>query len=182
MSDPLPSSTGSHAAELNQNHIATLSGAVNNAPASFPVAASADASGFESDSGIEHTGSALQPMEAFMRAALDRVFSLPNSDAAPAGAPALGLAAAAPAGAPALGLAAAAPAGAPALHLAAAPAGAPDAEPDVLPSAFLEPVRGDLGQRWVDVNLASAEDIWSMFCNPNINGGCVFMLEPFASF
>jgi hypothetical protein len=157
MSEPLLSSSGSHAAEPNQNHIATLSGAVNNALASFPVAASADASGFVSDSGIEHTGSALQPMEGFMRDALDQVLSLPNSDAAPAGAPALVLA-------------------------AAAPAGAPDAEPDEsLPSAFLEPVRGDLGQRWVDVNVASAEDMWSMFCNPNVNGGCVFMLF-FASF
>ena len=142
MSEPLLSSQGSHAAEPNQNHIATLSGAVNNA--SFPVAASADASGFVSDSGIEHTGLALQPMEGFMRVALDQVLSLPNSDAAPAG--------------------------------------APDAEPgESLPSAFLEPVRGDLGQRWVDVNVASAEDMWSMFCNPNVNGGCVFMLF-FASF
>ena len=39
-----------------------------------------------------------------------------------------------------------------------------------LPS-FLEAERGDGGQRWVDVNLASGEDIWSLFLSPNLNGG-----------
>ena len=43
---------------------------------------------------------------------------------------------------------------------------------------FLEPARADQGQRWVDVNLATAENIWSLFNNPSINGGCVFFFEP----
>jgi hypothetical protein len=62
------------------------------------------------------------------------------------------------------------------------PAQAADAnnEPVAAPAAaFLEPARADQGQRWVDLNLASAEDMWSMFCNPNINGGCVFLFNIF---
>jgi hypothetical protein len=47
----------------------------------------------------------------------------------------------------------------------------PVQEAAALPS-FLEPERGDGGQRWLDVNLASGEDIWSLFMSPSLNGVC----------
>jgi hypothetical protein len=52
---------------------------------------------------------------------------------------------------------------------ALAPSGAAAAE---LQSAFLEPERPDGGQRWVDLNIASGEDIWSLFLSPSLNGMC----------
>jgi hypothetical protein len=55
----------------------------------------------------------------------------------------------------------------------------PDAQPALAPSGaaaeqplFLEAERGDGGQRWVDLNIASGEDIWGLFLSPGLNGCC----------
>jgi hypothetical protein len=56
---------------------------------------------------------------------------------------------------------------------ALAPSGAAAAE---LQSAFLEPERGDGGQRWVDLNVASAEDIWGLFLSPSLMGVKLLLL------
>lgn len=38
------------------------------------------------------------------------------------------------------------------------------------PVAVLEPECGDGAQRWVDLNIASGEDIWGLFLSPGLNG------------
>ena len=170
MSEPLPLSSGSHAAgnQTSQEHAAPFSGDGNApAPAPAPASSAAASSEFQDESlSPEHTGVPLQPMQRALLNLLD-VDPNPAADAAaPHTAPIAPLA-----GARAPDPLAGAPAHAP---LAGAAHGSDDA---ALAAAFLEPARADQGQRWVDVNLALPEDIWSMFCNPNLNGGCVFLLE-----
>ncbi len=124
----------------------------------------------------EETGVPMQPMERAILSALGVAplvplashpvgHQQPQSSASPALAPSGAAAAELQAPSESQSGSSAHPAPAP------APSGAVVDQP-----LFLEPERGDGGQRWVDLNIASGEDIWGLFLSPSLNGVKLLLL------